>query len=347
MNRIFALWLVILLTLLASCGKNEPPTLPLGQSVTILITPTPTVPAHAFLGSWGSGGTAPGEFDYPDGLWVDPVGNIYVSDTGNARIQEILVAASVFVTWGGSGMAVGQFHTPWGTALDPADNLWVADGDNNRLQELPAGSGTWITIGGTASGTGPGQFNDPRYLAFDRAGDLFLTDGTNNRLQELPAGLAATVAANWVTIGGTASGSGPGQFNVPVGIAFDIAGDLYVMDAGNSRIQELPAGEAATVAANWAAFGSYGTGPGQFNAAFGLGTDPSGNLYVADRYNNRIQELPAGKAGTVAANWITIGGTASGSGPGQFSLPTDVKTDSQGNVYVADSQNNRIVKLAP
>ena len=341
--------LAVLACLHLACDGKNGPMGPAGQSVTILVTPTPSVPAHTFLGAWSGSGTAPGQYSFPSGIFVDGAGNIYVGDTGNNRVQEIFSAGNGYVLWSGpaTGTLPGQFNEAWGVALDASGDLWVADWANNRVEELPVGTGAWTTIGGTATGTGPGQFYNPPYLAFDGAGNLYVSDWQNNRIQELPAGMAATVSANWVTIGDTSGTSGPGQFSNPSGLAADGAGDLYVADTGNNRIQELPAGKAATVAANWVTLGdtSGTSGPGQFNNPYGLGTDPAGDLYVADTYNDRIQELPAGKSGAVTANWVTFGST--GSGPGQFNRPYDVKTDSAGNVYVADTTNNRIEKFSP
>lgn len=333
----FFLAMAPLALLLPSCGKDGASG-PAGPSVTLQSTPTPSIPAHTYMGAWSGSGTAPGQFNDPKGLWVDGLGDIFVADSYNNRIQEIPAAGNADVTWGGpvSGTAPGQFSRPIGVALDPSGNLWTADLLNSRLQELPAGSSTWITIG--TSGAGPGQFLNPSYLSFDKAGDLYVADTGHSRIEELPAGLAATVASNWATFGS-------GLFTYPHGIALDPSGDLFVADQNTNRITELPAGKDPTVGSNWLSLGSAGSGPGQFSLPIGIGFDPSGDLYVADLGNNRLQELPAGKDGTVSANWVTFG--SAGSAPGQLDGPNDVKTDSQGNVYVADSLNNRIEKFSP
>ena len=331
--------------LITACDGKNGATGPAGQSVTIMVTPTPSLASHSFLGSWGSNGSAPGQFSDLRDIAVDGAGNIYVGDSGNNRVQEIPLVGNTFVTWGGTGTgtAAGQFNYPMGVALDALGDLWVADLNNNRLQEYSPGSSTWQTIGGTASGTLPGQFFNPNFLAFDRAGNLYVSDFLNNRIQELPAGLAATVASNWATFG--AAGANPGEFNGPSELALDNSGDLFVADQGNNRVQELPAGKDPNTPANWITIGASGINPGQFAYPTGVAVDGSGNLFVSDGNNNRIQELPAGLAATVSGNWVVFG--SYGTNPGQFENPAGIALDASGNLYVADDTNDRIQKFSP
>lgn len=128
-------------------------------------------------------------------------------------------------------------------------------------------------------------------------------------------------------------GSANGQFNHPVGVVADGAGNVYVADSGNHRIQKFSSSGAFI--AQW---GSEGTGNGQFDHPGGLAVDGAGNVYVADRGNHRIQKFSS--SGAFIAKWGT-----EGSGNGQFSYPSDVAVDSTGNVYVSDQLNDRVQKF--
>ena len=144
--------------------------------------------------------------------------------------------------------------------------------------------------------------------------------------QSAPGG---QVAAAWQILGEAA------QLRSPMGVAVDVAGTIYVADAGNHRVVKLsPEGRQV------AAWGSQGTAPGQFDAPSGIAVDGAGYVYVADTFNQRIQKLtPDGQP-------ILIVGEP-GSGPGQFRDPHAIAVDPEGTMYVADTFNNRVQKLTP
>ena len=132
------------------------------------------------------------------------------------------------------------------------------------------------------------------------------------------------------------AGNGNGQFNLPYGVATDNAGNVFVVDSYNDRVQKFTS--AGVYVTQW---GSYGAGNGQFNSGpAGLAVDAAGNVYVVDQGNYRIQKFSS--TGVYQLQW---GSPVLGSGNGQFNYPTGVATDAAGNVYVADSGNNRIQKF--
>jgi serine/threonine protein kinase, bacterial len=131
------------------------------------------------------------------------------------------------------------------------------------------------------------------------------------------------------------SGSEVGQFLNPSGVVVDGAGNVYVADTGNDRVQELAA--STDPVGSW---GTPGSEIGQFNLPSGIALDPSGHIYVADTGNNRIQKF--GPGGKLLAVW-----GSQGSGSGEFDRPEGIALDAQGNMYVADTGNNRIQKLSP
>jgi probable HAF family extracellular repeat protein len=127
-------------------------------------------------------------------------------------------------------------------------------------------------------------------------------------------------------------GTGDGQFSEPWGVAVDSAGNIYVADMFNNRIQKFDS--AGNFLAKW---GSYGTGSGEFDEPMGVAVDSAENVYVADRWNNRIQKFDS--AGNFLAKWGSYG-----NGDGQFFYPLGVAVDSEGNVYVTDG-NVRVQKF--
>jgi hypothetical protein len=127
--------------------------------------------------------------------------------------------------------------------------------------------------------------------------------------------------------------SGNGQFNQPSGVAVDSAGEFYVADTGNQRIQKFDSNGAFLL--KW---GTGGSGNGQFSTPWDVAVDSAGNVYVADTSNHRIQKFDG--SGTFLLKWGT-----NGSGDGQFSFPRGVALDSTGNVYEVETNNHRIQKF--
>ena len=251
------------------------------------------------------------------------------------------------------GIVVGiEFNLPAGVAVDSSGNVYLADQGNNCIRELtPNGGGTgtvvvgsvlggecWIAGGGTSALSAP--FNSPTGVAVDGSGNVYVADKGNSCIWEIAAGTATAV-----TLAGTCGT--PGIFQAPSGVAVDVGGNVYVVDAGNSRIFKIsPSGSVAVLAGST---GGYADGTGaaaQFLRPRGIAVDAVGNVYVADSGNNLIRRItPDGTvttlAGTVAGGYAD--GPAASAG---FNSPYGVAADGSGNVYVADSGNNVIRKIA-
>jgi sugar lactone lactonase YvrE len=158
---------------------------------------------------------------------------------------------------------------------------------------------------------------------------------------------------------GSADGTGSAaRFNQPSGIAADSAGNVYVADTGNNTIRKVtPAGVVTTLAGQAGSIGSAdGVGSdARFNQPSGVAVDSTGNVYVADTYNNEIRKVtPAGVVTTLAGlaqfdlNGNPVGGGADGTGKAaQFNFPQGVAVDIAGNIYVADRENSTIRKVTP
>jgi hypothetical protein len=162
----------------------------------------------------------------------------------------------------------------------------------------------------------------PMGVAVDSAGDVVVGEALGQRIKKITA--AGSLAAGWSS----------GVSTVPRGVAVDDAGNVYAADPGKDQILKF-----SPTGALLAAFGTLGTGPGQFTDPFGVTVDGSGNIYVADTSNHRIQKLS--NTGAHLATWGSQGNLA-----GQFSFPYDVALDAAGNLYVIEGGNNRIQKLS-
>ena len=245
--------------------------------------------------------------------------------------------------------AAAQFNYPRGVAVDASGNVYVADVTNNRIRKISsagkvttlAGSGT----SGNANGTGvAAQFNFPYDVAIDASGNVYVTDYMNDRIRKItPAGVVTTFAGGSE---GFADGTGAAaQFNGPIGIALDASGNLFVADYWNNRIRKITSAGVVTTFAGSTEGSDDGTGTAaKFNLPCGIAVDASGNMYVADRGNNRIRKITSSGVVTTLAG--STKGFADGTGTAaKFDSPAGIAVDASGNVYVGDEFNHRIRKI--
>ena len=329
------------------------------------ITTVAGIGQNAFFGDTGLAANA--ALSFPAGVALDGSGNIFIADTKNSRIREVAtnkkiktVAGNGIVNYFGDGGTAGKalIYGPEGLALDGAGNLYIADTSNNLVREvlttgiinLVAGIGPpgFSGDGGRATAA---QLSGAQGVAVDSAGNLFIADTGNSRVREVTSETISTVAGM-----GNAGFSGDGVPAVnaslsTAGIAVDKAGDLFISDPVNFRIREVSAsGTISTVAGSGSQGYSGDNGPAgsaQLSAMAGLAIDSSGNLYIADSGNNCVREVTAaGVISTVAGN-----GTPGFSGDGglaasaQLQNPSGVAVDASGNIYIADTNNNRVRKV--
>jgi DNA-binding beta-propeller fold protein YncE len=276
------------------------------------------------LKTWGTKGTKPGEFYYPNDILIDAQRNIYIADTSNHRIQKFDNDGNFIATWGSLGFAAGYFNFPYALALDSTGNIYVADKSNNRIQQFDS-NGNFLKMWGT-QGKEPGKFDSPMGLAVTTQGLLFVTDHDNNRIQKFDA--QQKFLLQWGK-----AGVAEGQFQSPQGIALDQTGNVWIVDKGNNRVQKFDAQGNFLVS-----LGSLGTAPGNFSSPNGIAFDSRGNSYITDSGNDRVQKFDAHQ------EFILQWGT-SGTENGQFNYPMGIAIDANDNVYVVDARNNRLQKF--
>ena len=298
---------------------------------------------------------------YPAGVAADSAGVLYIADCLNQRIRK--VSNGVITTVVGDGTswfggdngpaAKAELWYPNGLAVDSAGNLYIADTYNHRIRKVSNGVIATVAGGGPSIGdNGPAasaQLLYPYGVAVDSAGNLYITDYGHNRIRKVSGGVIATVAGN-----GTSSFSGDNgpatsaELNSPQGVAVDPAGAGYIADTANNRIRKVSGGVIATVAGGGLSFGDDvpATSAG-LDFPRGVAVDTADNLYIADTMNGLIREVSNGVITTVAGNGTCcFSGDNGPATSAQLYFPDGVAVDSAGNLYIADTYNNRIRKVS-
>ena len=276
----------------------------------------------------GTGAAAKFQFQGSAGLAVDGSGNLFVADSGNMDIREIVPTAGaggatnwVVTTIAGSAGKVGstdgaggaaRFDLPSGIAVDGSDNLYVADTFNETIRKIvPNTSGgvtTWtvstlagaVFSSGSVDGTGgAARFSGPHGVAVDGSGNVYVADTSNATVREIsPVGVVTTLAGTAGARGASDGTGGVAQFEYPDGVAATATGTVFVADSGNDTIRRItPAGVVSTVGGMAGLTGSSdGTGSvARLDDPAGIAVDTSGNLYVSDTGNDTVRKaIPPG-----------------------------------------------------
>jgi tripartite motif-containing protein 71 len=288
-------------------------------------------PEGAFIATVGSQGTGAGQFGFPYGVALDAAGNAYVADDINHRVVKLDPQLGFAGAWGGFGTRPGQLAFPRALAADPAGNTYVADTANDRISVFDPEGNFLRALG--ISARGPGQLTGPRGLAIDPTGRLLASDTVGNRLELFAPGSGA-FAGQWTL----AAGRGLSR---PAGLAVDPLGSVYIADAGNARVSRFW-GDGTYLSEIG---GPANLGGAQLSGASGVAVSPTAT-YVADGAHNRV--LVYGPEGALKAKWGAEGGNGQpGTGPAQFDHPQALAVGPGGDVYVADTGNDRVQRLSP
>ncbi len=292
--------------------------------------------------SFGSSGITANLLNRPQGIYVDTSGNLFVSDCYNHRVQKWAPGATSGITVAGdssgnSGISDSLLAFPDGIWMDANENLYIADESNNRVQKWAPGAAFGTTVAGSASGnagTADSLFSGPWSVFVDGSNNLFIADRGNNRVQKWASGATTGTTVAGDSLGG--AGLGASQLNNPEGAFVDQAGNLFVADAANNRVQKFTPGSATGVTVAGDSAGNSGISDSLFSVATWVWVDAGGAMYISDYSNNRVQKW----AGKINTNLVITA-------PGTY---TAVITDANGcvdttNVSLADTLPHPVITV--
>jgi trimeric autotransporter adhesin len=280
----------------------------------------------------------------PIALSIDGSGNVYIMSNGDGRIRRV-DTKGVITTVAGNGVpgftdgAAGsaQFNFPTGLAVDGSGNVYVADSLNLRIRKITGGSVSSVAGNGNFSYSGDNgpalnaQLSSPLGVAADASGNVYIADTANSTVRRVSR--EGTI----VNVLGTGQpGSGDNQLSAPQAVAVDAAGNLYIADTLNGRIRRVSGGAVSTIG-----------GTDNFFTPTGVAVDASGNVYVADLNRHIVRRVAAnGTVTTVAGSGVQGFGGDNGPATGaRLNSPRAVAVDTAGNLYIADTGNNRIRRV--
>jgi sugar lactone lactonase YvrE len=315
-----------------------------------IVTTDGSIQTLAGTGSPGSLGdnaaATAAQLSYPAGIAIDFTGALYIADSGNLKIRRVFAGLITTIPLGAFTLTL-----PTGVASDGAGGFYVADSSGKRVLRRTASGAVFIAAGVGSPGAAP--LDSPRDIAADAFGELFIADGHRVRLMS-SSGYATTFAGDG-TFGFRGDG-GPAVLavlNGPAGVAVDTMGNLYVADSLNHRVRKVTAGGVIATVAGTGVAGDSADGLPPTGTALdgpqGLFLDAAEVLWIDEYFGQRVRRLtPAGGILTMAGSGAAgFNGDSRPAISAQLQAPGQAAMDAAGNLYIADSGNNRIRKVAP
>lgn len=321
---------------------------------------------------------------------VSVSGNLYIADQVNNAVRVVNgKTGNISTLAGNDGLAgftkdgiaanTAGLSSPSGVWVDGSGNVYIADTQDNAVRKVTAATGIITTVAGVPGAPGYGgdgfgalsaSMLRPSSVVVDSAGNIYIADSGNNVIRKVIAatGVITTYAGDYATPGYTGDGGAATRVGVglsdPVAIAMDAAGNLYIADTNNNAVRKVTAstGIITTIAGQGPTSAGYSGdgGPAVFahlSHPKGVTVDASGNVYIADTFNQRIRMVtPNGIISTVVGTGVlTLTSSAGTNNLGDGGLataatlnyPAGLSIDSSGNIYIADTDNDIVREYAP
>ena len=331
-----------------------------------------TVAGTIAQGSGGDGGDPRlASLAFPSGVYGDTSGVLYIADTGNHRIRRVSANHDTITAYAGTGTAglagdggaatAAQLTSPTGVFATAGGVVYVADTGNHVVRRIAAtgiigtvaGTGT-AGFAGDSSAATSAQLNSPRGVYVTDGGVIYIADTGNHRIRRVSASGTITTYAGTGTVGYAGDGgtARAAQLNGPEGVFADTAGNVYVTDTGNHRIRVIAASDStiSTLAGDGTpGFAGDGDLPTNAHFAFPRATiaDSAGNLYVADRFNQRVRRVHAGGNITtlVGDGTLAYDGDGAAANLARLASPSGLYLDRSGILFIADRDNHRVRQI--
>ena len=276
---------------------------------------------HPYVLEWGEFGiTKDGQFLRPQHLAADDEENIYVADTGNAKIQKFSSDGKFLLSFGVRGAENGEFGSPVGIATHE-NNIYVVDSHLNSIKKFDSDGNFILKWGG--EGSEDGKFSSPRGIEIDSEGVVYVVDTKNYRIQKF------TTDGEFLSSFGS-HGTTDERLRAPEDVTI-YENNIYVSDPGNYKVIKFTSDGIFLKSFDYN-MGGFPIRP------YGLVSDLDGNVYFADTAKHRIVKIDS------EGNSLTMWGQA-GNAKGQFVEPIGIAFNNLGYLFVTDSSNNRIQKF--
>lgn len=330
-----------------------------GDTCTAMVTFSPKYPGlrsgAVVIANAGGGVLGTG---YVSGIGIGGLGVL------NPGQMDTVVGSSAWLYRADGVVATNaEIFLPMGVVVDAAGNMYISDANNNRIRRVDAATDLISTVGGngTPGYTGDGgpatsaEISAPSGLALDGAGNIYFVDSGNHAVRRIDAvtGIITTVAGTPTIQGYAGDGASAtlAKLSLPEGLAFDMSGNMLIADTGNNVIRQVDtAGKIHTVAGNNVQ-GYNGDNrsatSAQLNTPWGVTARADGSFLIADLNNHRVRAVSAGGTITTVAGVGTQGfsGDDGAATAAQLNAPAATVVDPAGDIYIADSGNNRVRKI--